>query len=231
MKSIDTLLTWVAVVSLTACVSACVTSPGPNMESAREEAYDGPKARIAVAVFEDKTSSKGLYNPEFGRGMRDMLSTALFQTNRYIVLEREKLKEVKEEKKHRKTTLEIEDADIVIVAAITGFEPKAGGGDTNAEVLGPLKSLLGGFTGSLNQAYVAMNLRFIDVDTGRIIAATNVEGKATSFSGDVGGIGGKLSGNLNVFAKGPMEAAIRKMIKAAVNEVVQKTPETYYRFE
>ena len=70
--------------------AAQVTSPGgPDMDSARAEAYDGPKARIVVADFEDKMSSQGQYRVEYGRGMSDMLKTALFQSNRYVLLERE----------------------------------------------------------------------------------------------------------------------------------------------
>ena len=90
---------------LTASMSACVTTGlqpdarvtsggGPDMASARAERYDGPKARIAVAEFEDKTASAGAYRAEYGRGMADMLTTSLFQTNRYVVLERQKLRAV-----------------------------------------------------------------------------------------------------------------------------------------
>src|SRR5437899_11413425 len=53
---------------------------GPDIQSAQTEAYNGPKARIAVADFEDKMSSRGQYRIEYGRGLSDMLTTALFQT-------------------------------------------------------------------------------------------------------------------------------------------------------
>lgn len=57
----------------------------------RAERHDGPKARIVVAEFEDKMSGSGQYRAEYGRGMADMLATALFNTGRFIVLERQKL--------------------------------------------------------------------------------------------------------------------------------------------
>jgi hypothetical protein len=44
---------------------------GPGIGQAQAEDYDGPKARIAVADFEDKMSSSGQYRGEYGRGMAD----------------------------------------------------------------------------------------------------------------------------------------------------------------
>jgi hypothetical protein len=53
-----------------------LTSPGgKSIEEAQQEAYDGPKARIAVARFTDKTG-KGRCPPAIGDGMADMLATA-----------------------------------------------------------------------------------------------------------------------------------------------------------
>ena len=212
-----------------------VTSPGgPDMDSARGEAYDGPKARIVVADFEDKMSSSGQYRSEYGRGMSDMLKTALFQTNRYILLEREKMAAVEAERARRTARkappkVEIEDADIVVTAAITGFDAESGGADLSRNVGGALGSFLGAVTGSMRQSRVAMDIRLIDVDTGRVIAATSVEGTASSFGGS--SAGGKMGGGLSAFAKGPMEAAIRQMIQEAVGFVVGRTPQTYYRYQ
>ena len=230
MKSIHTLLTSLAIVGLTACTSASVTSSGgSDMDSARAEAYDGPKARIAIADFEDKMSSSGYYRGEYGRGMSDMLATALFQTNRYIVLEREKLQAVEAERKRRGSKTKVEDADIMVTAAVTGFDPGTAG--AKGALGGALGGVLGGISGAFQQAHVAIDLRVIDVDTGRVIAATSVEGKATGVGAGVGAIGGQLGGGLSGFAKGPMETAIRQVIKAAVDEVVKKTPKTYYRHQ
>jgi curli biogenesis system outer membrane secretion channel CsgG len=230
MKSIHMLLTSLAITGLTACTSAAVTSSGgSDMESARADAYDGPKARIAIADFEDKMSSSGYYRGEYGRGMSDMLGTALFQTNRYIVLEREKLRAIEAERKRRGSKIKIEDADIMVTAAVTGFDPGTAG--AKGSLGGAFGGMLSGITGAFQQAHVAIDLRVVDVDTGRVIAATSVEGKASGFGGGVGGIGGKLGGGLSGFAKGPMETAIRQVIQAAVDEVVKKTPKTYYRYK
>lgn len=220
----------VAVVSLTACTSANVTSSGgPDMDSARAEAYDGPKARVVVSDFEDKMSSSGYYRAEYGRGMKDMLKTALFQSNRYILLERERMAAVEAERARRKPATKIEDADLVITAAITGFDPGTAGGSAGGG--GLLGSMIGGVVGSFKQARVTMDLRVIDVDTGRVIAATSVEGKSTAVGAGLAGVGGSLGAGLGGFAKGPMETAIRQMIQQSVEFINSKTPKTYFRHQ
>lgn len=215
---------------------------GTDIQSIQAEAYNGPKARIAVKDFEDKMSSSGYYRAEYGRGMRDMLTTALFQTSRYIVLEREKLQGVVEELKHGTSDLfrkdatvplgELEGAELLITAAITGFDPGTSGvgGNLGGLVPGGLGSVLGGISLGMKKASIAMDLRVIDVRTGRVVAATNAHGEATSFGAGVGGLGGGMGGSLGGFSKTPMETAIRDMIQKSVDFVVSKTPATYYRF-
>jgi len=232
----------VLMLAMTACATAQVTSTGgQNMASARSEAYNGPKARIAVSRFTDKMSTTGYYRAEYGRGMQDMLTTALFHSNRYIVLERETLTDVITEQdlgasgRFKKETApqigELEGADLLIVAAITGFDPGTAG--VEGSVGGFLNDTLGGafagLSGSYKSAHVAMDLRVVDSNTGRVVAATSVTGSAKSFG--LGGTrsGPDMSGALGGFAKSPMETAIRKMIQAATDYIVSQTPQQFYR--
>src|SRR5260370_25113236 len=71
-----------------------------------------------------------------------------------------------------------------------------------------------------------MDLRVIDVRTGRIGAATSAHGEATPVAA---GVSGPMGAGLGGFAKTPMETAVREMIKKAVDFVVGKTPGVYYR--
>lgn len=214
---------------------------GPTIAGAQAEAYNGPKARIAVKDFEDKMSSSGHYRAEYGRGMRDMLTTALFQTNRYIVLEREKLGAVMDELKQGASDLfrkeatvplgELEGAELLITAAITGFDPGTSGGTTTLGGLipGALGQILGGVGFGFSKASLVMDLRVIEVRTGRVVAATSAQGEATAFAMSLSGLGGPMGGSLGGFAKTPMETAVREMIQKAVEFVVTKTPQSYYR--
>ncbi|MBU2495333.1 MAG: CsgG/HfaB family protein, partial [Candidatus Omnitrophica bacterium] len=205
--------------------------------------YQGPKARVAVARFEMK-AAKG-YN-EIGSGMSDMLVDSLFKTNRFIVLERgEGLSDIKEElalsesgytekgKAAEKGTLE--GADILLTGAITAFEPEAEGSGGGGFVIPlPLK-IGGGVRIKSNKAYIAANIRLVDVRTGRIINSVKVEGKASDFKfGVVGGglIGGVvLAGGFEKYKNTPMEKAVTIMLDNAIKEIVKSVPEDYYRYK
>ena len=238
MNKVNFILASLMAAGLISCASAKVTSSGgQDIASAQMESYNGPKARVAVADFEDKMSSSGQYKGEYGRGMSDMLTTALFQSNRYIVLEREKIEAILAEQNFgmsgrvKKETAakigEIEGADLMITAAITGFDPGAAGG--GGGLGGLLGEGLGAIAGAFKKAHVAMDIRVIDTNTGRILAATSVAGSATAFGGGGIFLGGAMGGGLGGFSKTPMETAIRQMIGEAVKFIVAQTPQEFYR--
>ncbi|MDY6882033.1 MAG: CsgG/HfaB family protein [Desulfatiglans sp.] len=235
-----------AVAMVTGCVTpgtkATVTSDpgGPSISEAQAVAYDGPKARIAVARFTDKTG-KGWYTSRIGDGMADQLVTALFNTNRFIVLERQTLGDVLQEQdlgasgRVRQETAaaigEIEGAELLIVAAVTEFEGRASGARGGIGGIGG--GILGAITGGFKKAHMAIDMRIVDAKTSRIVAATSVEGEATdvNLGGLLGGFGGSgaLVGGLGGWKNTPTEKALRICIKEAVNFIVSKTPPVYYR--
>ena len=226
---------------------ATVTSPdGKSIDEAQAEAYDGPKARVAVSQFKDKTG-KGWWTGAIGDGMADMLSTALFHSNRYIVLERQQVSDVLREqdlgasgriKKGTEAPIgEIEGAELLITGAVTEFEGAASGGGGGIGGIGGLGTagrVLGGIAGGFKKAHMAIDMRVIDTRTSRIVAATSVEGEATDFAlgGALAGAGsgGALGGALGGWSKTPTEKALRLCIQEAVKFIVAKTPTTYYHY-
>ena len=202
------------IAAMTGCTSAKVvsSSSGPTISQVQQESYSGPKKRIAVKAFEFK-AARG--SSEVGRGMSDMLADSLFNSNRFIVLERENIKEVIEEQdfgasgRVKKETAapigEIEGAQLIIRGSVTEFEPKCKGG-----------ALL---IVAAQQACVTVNLRIVDAKTGRVVNATTVEGR----SGKVG-VGLVFATNalpvgLGGWSKTPMESAIRNCIETAVQHI------------
>ncbi len=202
---------------LAGCFGASATvvdsGPSPTVQQAQAAPYDGPQKRIAVSAFEYRA---GQGSREIGEGMSDMLTNALFNTGRFIVLERENLDEVMEEQdransgRFKKETAapkgELEGAELLIRGSVIQFEPKCRGGSA---------ILVSG-----NQACMAINLRIIEAKTGRVLNATTVEG--TSAENRVGIIwtrGSALPIGLGTYSKTPMEAAIRNCIEAAVQHI------------
>ncbi len=243
MKKIISLVSVIYLIFIAGCASVQTTSIKTTEQNVNEIVkYEGPKARIAVASFKCKAAKC------FGRvgdGIRDMLIDALVKSGKFIVLERtEGLEAIKREmslaesgyvqkQKAPKKGL-MEGADILVVGSIVAFEPNAEG--FRGTVGGFIKKvpLIGGVTGKIKEAYIAMNIRLIDVRTGRIINSTMVEGKASSF--DVGAIIGgilhiPLGVGLSKYKNTPMEKAIMVMLNDAVKKISQLVPENYYRYK
>jgi curli biogenesis system outer membrane secretion channel CsgG len=225
---------------------ARATSPGgPTIDQAQREDALGPKARVTVTRFDDK-SAKGKSSGQIGEGMAEMLANALFASNRFIVLERQTLGDVLQEQDlgasgRVKTETaarigEIEGADLLIKGTITEFEPGtagAGGGVGGVIPLpgrgGHIVRGIGGVAAGIKTSHVAMVVKVIDAKTSRILASEQIEGKATDIGGITGMGGGGLAGVFGGYSKTPMEKAIRVAIEEAVRVIVAKTPPEYYR--
>lgn len=223
--------------------------------------YSGPKAKVAVSRFEWKVGGSGTTTKISGfggqsftvtrehtgymTGLKDMLTTAMVQSKRYRVLERMNVDALKQEmaltgqgyadqsgiKKGG-----IKGADLLIMAAITGWDPASsgGGGGLGGGVLGKASALFGAARGAFKKSSMAMDIRIVDAHTSEVLAATRVEGegKSVNIGGSLlaltgsGGMGGGLGG----FAKTPMEKAIRTCIYNAVKYIAENTPQQYMKY-
>lgn len=202
-------------INLTACTaSARVVSSdnAPGIKQAQSTPAEGPKKRIAVKAFTFK-AARG--SGRVGSGMSDMLTDALFNSGRFIVLERENLQDVLEEQdlgssgRVRDTTAapggQLEGAELLVRGSVTQFEPRCRGGSA--------------IVFSASRACVAINIRIMDASTGRIVNATTVE--ATSVDKRIGFVTRtELPVGLGMYKGTPMEKAIRNAIQAAVDHIV-----------
>jgi len=229
-----------------------VSTTEQSIDQAQLEAYNGPKARVAVSRFSDQTAKgKGggygfvWYTAQIGNGMADMLSDALLQSNRFIVLDRQTLPDALREQdfgasgRVRPDTAapigQIEGAELLVKGTVTEFEPGSAG--TGAGIgmggLGWTGAVIGGIVSGFRQSHVAMIIQVVDAKTTRILFSTTVEGKATDFNigGALAGFGGGFLGaaGLGAYQKTPVEKAIRIAVQQAVKELASKTPPTYFR--
>lgn len=233
-------------ISLAGC--ATVTQPTAQVDTTAGAAplppYHGLiKARIAVADFDVKAAKAA---GEIGSGLREMLVTALINSNRFSVVERQALSAVMQEQELSASGAaeqgaggpqrgQIKCADLIITAAVTEFEPQVSGGKAGVGGGGGVGSgILGGLLGAaLNKAHLAMDIRIIDTSTSEVLAATRVQGQASDVAGGfmVGFLGSwALGGGLSAYANTPMEKAIRICIIEAVRYISQATPAGYYKY-
>jgi len=235
----------ILVVALAGCASLLqpTAQVDNNAGAAPLPPYSGPKARIAVADFDVKAAKA---TGEIGSGLREMLITALINSSRFSVLERQALNAVMQEQELSASGAaqqgiggpqrgKIKTADIIVTAAVTEFEPQASGGAAGIGGGGGVGSgILGGLLGAaLNKAHMALDIRIIDTSTSEVLAATRVQGQANDVAGAIGvgflggwGLGAGLSG----YANTPMEKAIRICIIEAVRYISQVIPANYYKY-
>jgi curli biogenesis system outer membrane secretion channel CsgG len=224
--------------------------------------YNGPKAKVAVANFEWKVGGSGSTTTISGfggksisvsqsrysgytTGLRDMLTTTMVQTNRYRVLERQNLAALQQEMSLSSSGYtdksgvkkgSIKGADLLIMGAVTGWEPgtSGAGGGLGGGILGKASALFGAVKGAFKKSSMAMDIRIVDTHTSEVLAATRVEGEAKDVNlgaslGVLTGSGG-MGGGLGAFAKTPMEKAIRKCIYEAAKYIAVHTPKEYMKY-
>lgn len=238
------ILCWMLIGGMLVSLSGCVTiSAQETVNPATQEVvkFTGPKKRIAVMGFDDKVPKtperisllKLLFGgpgvaegTTVGTGMSDMLTTAIVESKRFIVVERQNLEDVLKEQQLgasgmvRDTTAtkigELLGAQILIRGAVTEFQESTGGGGGGFG--------FGGFGIGIKttEAHVAIDLKMYDATTGVVLEAKNIEKKisesglvlAAHIRGITFGGGG--------FQKTPIGKAVRECIQEAVNYIVAR---------
>jgi curli biogenesis system outer membrane secretion channel CsgG len=220
--------------------TAQVTSiQGPSIAEAQAVRYDGPRARIAVGDFQVKAGSGAPY--VIGDGVREMLVTALFNTNHFILLDRQAMQDVLLEqdlgasgRAVRQTAApvgRIEGAELLVYGVVSEFQMGSSGMGLSIGMPNVPLGLGGGVTNS----HMAIDLRVVDSATGRIVFAARVEGKASDYATQLqtrfGGGATVMPIALSSYQNTPMEKAIRVCIDQAVRYMVAKTPMDYFHYQ
>lgn len=244
--------------------ASVLNGAGDTIAGVQNEAYDGPKARVVVGRIVDRSGDAGSKSLSYQLGqlltterveteavlggMRDMLTDAMFQTHRFVLLDREMLDAALVEQEflaqHDSGNASalpmatLEGADLLVVGALTSFDAGADGGIAFPIPI-PFNSRNNDF-GILNvqmrTAAASIDVRVIDVRTGRVVSSVAVEGKARKFGAGLSGFfspgGGyiHLPGILGAFENTPVEKALRDMAEQAAQEIASKTPDTFFRY-
>lgn len=146
--------------------------------------FGQPKKRVAVFTFEDKTDKSYHWydNKSPGDGMTDMLTTELVKSGKYTVIERQEIAKIMQEQNLGMTGRVTEQSaaqigkllgvELAVVGAVTEF------GGTKGGTGGRIK----GFGVGVNKqtATVAVDVRFVNTNTGEILAADNVRKEESS---------------------------------------------------
>ena len=196
------------------------------------KAYNGPKCVIAVGNFGVRV--KGAPS-ELGDGLREMLMTALFESNYFVVVDRIDMKGLTAEQLLSDSFMsnpaailqqgQMRPAELMIYGAIVAAE--AGGAGLRVKIPWiPMK-----IGGKHHTAKVTINLRVVDSASSEVIATHSIEGKAYSGSGMVGAsLGGPdIPVSLEAVKNTPVELAIRDCIYRSIITLCQTIPKSFFR--
>lgn len=187
--------------------------------------YHGPKQTISVLEFDNKV--EGVFgSAALGEGMTEILTTALVQSERFIVVERLALRPLLREQEMAMTGLvneqtgvqtgQMAGAQFFIKGAVTEFNPKAGGGGLS---VGYSKGKVGGKS---SKAYVGIDVRLVDNATGQIFASYNASATARQ--------GGASVGTSIIHNDDPFQLGISKFKSTALGVAVRKAIEEVVGF-
>ena len=186
----------------------------------------------SLAVMKFTTTAGGgtnyWYNAswDLGDGMAEMLATALVETGKFKVLERQQIHDVLGEQDLGASGRvdpataakigKILGARYLVYGTVNEFEySKAGGG-------GGVR--IGGFRIGANEAsaHVGMDIRIVDAVTSEILFSTRSTAEAKRSGFKVGYSGADFGADLGTFKKTPLGEATRDAIQDAVTKIVSQ---------
>ena len=186
----------------------------PSYEQLLNENYKGPRARLVVTKFVDK-SARGRDTSRVGDGIAEMLRNALLATNRYIIQARKSSdgvirgQDIGDSGRSKKE----EEMDLLIEGTVREFKPGvAGAGDETG-----------------GSSYVSIVVTMIDPRTNKMIATERTRGKAADVGNSTGRSKSALPEIFKDFSRTPMEKAIRIAIEESASFIVARTPPESYR--
>lgn len=185
-----------------------------TIQEQKKEEPTGLKRKVAIGRFTNETKYGQSFfvdenNDRIGKQAMDILSAKLFETGKFIMLERADLEKIEKELEMEGSSKLRNSADYLILGSITEFGRKA---VSDVGIFSRVKK---------QEAFAKVHIRIVDVSTGQIIYSEEGKGTAFSEAGTVMGVGGKggYDGQLNDKA---IDAAISDLASNIIENMLDK---------
>jgi curli biogenesis system outer membrane secretion channel CsgG len=178
-------------------------------------AFAADRPSLGVAEFKNETHASW-WSSDVGTDLAGMLTNELASTEKFRVVERQKLSHVLDEQdlaasgRIEKSTGakigKLTGARYLVFATVTAFDSHTAGTGGGLSFRGI------GIGGKKEDAYIAVDLRVVDTTTGEVEYTRTVEGRASSY-----GVGGSVyrggfGGSLGKYENTPTGKAIRACV-------------------
>lgn len=201
-------------VALVSTLAGCATEnsrslPIQKVESAAKP-YSGPRTPISVGKFDNRSSyMRGIFSDgadRLGGQAKTILITHLQQSNRFNVLDRDNLMEIKQEAEIKKQAQALKGADYVVTGDVTEFGRKEVGDHQLFGILGRGKEQI---------AYAKVSLNIVKSSTSEVVYSSQGAGEYSLSNREVIGFGGTASYDSTLNGK-VLDLAIREAINNLV---------------
>ena len=197
----------------------CATEKSVTLTPAKVESagtsYSGIKHQLAVGKFDNRSGFlRGIFSDgidRLGSQSKTILVSHLKQSNRFIVLDRDNLTEIKEEAKLSGRTQQLKGAAYVITGDITEFGRKETGDQQLFGILG---------RGKTQVAYSKVSLNVVDTVTSEVIFSVQGAGEYALSNREIVGFGG-TSGYDSTLNGKVLDLAIREAVNRLVDGIEQ----------
>lgn len=184
-----------------------VTAAAAN---AAAQPYVGPRTPIAVGKFDNRSSfMRGIFTDgvdRLGSQAKSVLISHLQQTNRFNVLDRDNLAEMKQEAGFKQQAQQIKGADFIVTGDVAEFGRKEVGDHQLFGIMG---------RGKTQVAYAKVTLNVVDIATSEVIYSTQGAGEYSLSNREVLGFGGTASYDATLNGK-VLDLAVREAIDRLV---------------
>ena len=173
-------------------VAGCATEGSRTLEVNKVEVasrpYSGARTLIAVGKFDNRSSyMRGIFSDgvdHLGSQAKTILITHLQQTNRFNVLDRDNLSEMKQEAALKGKAQAVKGADYVITGDVTEFGRKEVGDHQLFGILGK---------GKTQVAYAKVSLNIVNITTSEVVYSTQGAAEYSLSNREIIGFGGTAS--------------------------------------
>jgi curli biogenesis system outer membrane secretion channel CsgG len=207
------LLISLATVTLSACVQeGSRTLPVQKVESAARPQV-GPRVPVSIGKFDNRSSfMRGVFSnneDRMGSQAQTILVTHLQQSQRFNVLDRSVMTEIKQEAALKKQNQNIKGADYVVTGDVTEFGRKDVGDRQLFGILG---------RGKTQVAYAKVNLNIVNTLTSEVVYSSQGAGEYSLSEREVIGFGSTASYDATLNGK-VLDLAIREAVNNLVSGI------------
>lgn len=191
-------------------VAGCATESSqalvvPTVASAARP-YTGPRSLIAVGKFDNRSSfMRGIFSDgvdRLGSQAKTILISHMQQTNRFNVLDRDNLSELKQEAGFKQQTQNIKGADFIVTGDVTEFGRKEVGDHQLFGIVG---------RGKTQVAYAKVTLNIVNISTSEVVYSSQGAGEYSLSNREVLGFGGTASYDATLNGK-VLDLAMREAV-------------------